>query len=288
MDSSWTFHGVLQTDYGVGPPVSYAELWSWTSSSPEGICLALPRWSLLTIPTFADNLGVICQGHDSTKVCFWDNRLGAKPSAPPAFHPPKQISMPVQGDVGSIGWPLDSTDFVGGTDLEFNSIGTNPTQGGSVCTDCHAGGNGFVVHPEERSFVHLLGDSTRARMMKTVTRWYEPLAPKLWPRNLKRERRLAGTTSTASCEACHRLGDRSADELPEVSNQLSSFCETVLANATRRPPVTGMYVQPTMPGPAPVSQSAHDAAAGHINAMASWCLQAPPGATGREVSTTAS
>ena len=39
------------------------------TSPPRGVCMALPRYAGDTISL----LGVICQGNDTSKVCFWDN-----------------------------------------------------------------------------------------------------------------------------------------------------------------------------------------------------------------------
>jgi hypothetical protein len=278
LDSSWVYHGRPGTDFEKIPGTS-SELWSWTSQSPRGICLALPRWETLAVPEVAKAFGVICQGFDSSKACFWDNRLGSSP-----MEPPKQKVNPMVGDPGGAGYLLDSQIFVGGAELA-----TNVRAGFSaplICSDCHAGGNAFVVHPEDQAFEHLLQDTTRKRRMKTASRWYEPIVPSGWPRNLRRERRLAGTMSTASCAACHRVGHPEADELPEVSYALSGFC-SVLRSATARPPVVGQFKQPTMPSPAPVSQAAHDQFKGHIDALDSWCNISAPTAKGQIVNSEA-
>jgi hypothetical protein len=239
LDSTWVNHGALGTDlagaalevFGEMLPIpTYAELWSWTSASPRGICLALPRWRM-SIPEVIGNFGVICQGHDSSKVCFWDNAQTPVPQ------------NPARTQAGNVGYVLDSSIFVGGTDLEFNNFNTSAGGGtagggtagggpagggpaggtavlakGAVCTDCHAGANAFVVHPDDPVFQRLLSDSTRSRMMKTASGWYEPLVSGTWPMNSSKERRpWPNQQSTqATCADCHNAGVR--NELPEMNN----------------------------------------------------------------------
>ena len=90
-----------------------AVVYTFESTSPRGICIALPRFPLGA--TSIGTLGIICQGNDTSRACFWDNN-GPVPSA------------------GTT--PLLS--FKGGAAL---------VNGNGVCTDCHAGENPFIVHP---------------------------------------------------------------------------------------------------------------------------------------------
>jgi hypothetical protein len=101
----WTDNGALSPNFLGGN----AKVFTFQPSSPEGLCIALPRYSGDTISL----LGIICMGKATGNVCFWD-----------------RSNTPVGDDV-----PL--TGFKGGTDL----------LGGDVCSDCHAGENPFVVHP---------------------------------------------------------------------------------------------------------------------------------------------
>ncbi|MCM2472508.1 hypothetical protein HGO38_03330 [Rhizobium sp. CG5] len=104
--SGWKHVGDLTTNFlGFGNP---AQVWRWDSSSPEGLCVALPRVDGSNISA----LGIICLGRTSSNACFFD-----------AANVPVGDKMPI-------------TDFLGGADL-FNG----------VCTDCHAGENPYVVHP---------------------------------------------------------------------------------------------------------------------------------------------
>ena len=104
--NGWTHVGDLTTNFlGFGNP---AQVWRADSSSPKGLCVALPRVSGSIISA----LGVICLGTESSNACFYD-----------------AAEVPV-------GAKLDAEDFLSGADL-FNG----------VCTDCHAGENPYVVHP---------------------------------------------------------------------------------------------------------------------------------------------
>lgn len=103
--SAWTHEGDLATNFvGSGNP---AAVYSFESTQPDGICVALPRISGSNISL----LGIICLGRETSNVCFWD-----------------RANTPVGAEV-----PI--TDFLGGADL------------GDVCSDCHAGRNPYVVHP---------------------------------------------------------------------------------------------------------------------------------------------
>lgn len=104
--SGWNYEGDLANNFlGSGNP---AEVWSAKSSSPKGICVALPRINGSTIGA----LGIICLGTESNNACFYD-----------ASNVPVGASKPIE-------------EFLAGDDL-WNG----------VCTDCHAGENPYVVHP---------------------------------------------------------------------------------------------------------------------------------------------
>lgn len=104
--NGWTKIGDLSTNFlGFGNP---AEVWRADSTSPKGLCVALPR----VAGSMISALGIICLGTESSNACFYDAE-----------------DVPV-------GAKMDIDDFLSGADL-FNG----------VCTDCHAGENPYVVHP---------------------------------------------------------------------------------------------------------------------------------------------
>ena len=57
--------------------MTQAEVMTYHSSSPEGLCIALPRSSPNNPSEIAFD-GVICLGKVSSKVCFWDNQMQQK------------------------------------------------------------------------------------------------------------------------------------------------------------------------------------------------------------------
>jgi hypothetical protein len=191
--SSWVNRGRLPFVFiSGGMP---ADVFTFTSSSPRGVCIALPRRSGNTIPL----LGIICQGQDTSKACFWDNN-----HSQPAI---------VDGSVV----PLSS--FLGGADLVGN--------GGGTCTDCHAGENPYIVHPGTPLD---LGPS----LLKAKS-WVNPLISPAWPQNRRPGRDLdlvALGPSDGSCLGCHNktIGNR----FPKLDTGLPGYCGTIAAQAMTR------------------------------------------------------
>ena len=174
-----------------------AELWIHESQSPPGVCLALPRFQSDDRATL---FGVICLGRDSSKVCFFDN--------PREIHYRKGERVEFR------------KSFLGGT-----SLVTNP--GGGICTDCHAGENPYVVHPDKPPFA-----SVRSRIQSLA--WYNPLVDASWPQNPGPTNLLDAVNpvppSTQRCDSCHRAG--LAGRFPVITTQLSQYCNFILATAT--------------------------------------------------------
>ncbi len=65
---AWAFRGILDKEFISGS--LQAEVFAFKSPTPEGACLALPRFNQDDDILF---LGVICLGKASGKACFWDN-----------------------------------------------------------------------------------------------------------------------------------------------------------------------------------------------------------------------
>jgi len=167
-----------------------AELMQYTSTKPAGVCLGLPRYIPGTDDI--DVLGVICLGTVSSKACFWDN--------------PRNTTF-------KRGVQIDIKEFVGGFDLQANNQG--------VCSDCHAGENPFVVHPEKPPF---------AGFSQFAAHWYEPIVHPTWPQNPGPTNLLSGVSSTGRCDSCHSAG-LSGGRFPAVSTELAGYCSTVLGSA---------------------------------------------------------
>jgi hypothetical protein len=209
-----------------------AELMHYTSSSPPGVCLALPRYESTGGGTFSNEaflFGLICLGTQSNKACFWDNPRG------------KRFTKGVEVDINQ---------FVGGEDLVANNQG--------ICSDCHAGENPYVVHPDKAPFAGLTPSILPSG-------WYDPLVDPSWPQNPGPTNLLDAVSSPGRCDTCHRVGV--AGRFPEASTQLPGWCGVVFANAVGPVP-TG-----TMP-PMGFTKSQFTA---HINALKAAC-GAPPSA----------
>src|SRR5258706_3566096 len=126
--AGWRSEGFIPTatQFIVGTP---AELRSFKSSAPEGMCFALPRYTDATKSTVALD-GVICTGKQSSKVCFWDNQMSGV-----GFNFPAGTQIPIGVPSSPAGQYQD-----GVKELEFGS--------GGVCTNCHAGENPYIIHPK--------------------------------------------------------------------------------------------------------------------------------------------
>jgi hypothetical protein len=210
--------------------------------------LALPRWDS---SGKARLLGVICQGNDTSKVCFWDNQHS------PPISEPRNLA-------GNTGYPLSR--FKGGADLAV------PAQFdvGGMCTDCHAGANPFIVHPEKTAFASMrsrYGDSRN-----TATGWYDPIVPAGWYDNKRKEKRLDGVTSVKQCTSCHNR--QSKAELPEISTTLRGYCAFVLGEAVTRSTESMPTQASTLPGvPYLADRTLYDP---HIFKLLSSCAEPPP------------
>jgi hypothetical protein len=266
LDSSWVNHGTFDQEF-LSDELE-AELWSWSPGNPRGLCLALPRWNKPGAATGeAELFGVICQGSDTSKVCFWDN------SHSPKILEPKALA-------GNTGYPLSR--FKGGTDLAV------PAQFkvGGMCTDCHAGANAFIVHPEKPAFASMISrfDFTKRN---TASGWYDPIVPAGWYDNKRKEKRLDAVASTKKCTSCHNSGSKA--ELPEISTTLmSGYCTFVLRKAVTRSTESMPPQYSVQPGLAYLDdRKLYDSTSlgpsGHISELLGYCSRPPPTAGGTVV-----
>jgi Thrombospondin type 3 repeat len=207
--SRWQSLGILPDEREFISNDKEAEVFFFESASPRGICVALPRSTIFG----TDLLGIICQGSDTGKVCFWDNQKN-------------DISYTIQK------WESKTIDqFSGGQELYGGE--------GAICTGCHAGENPFIVHP----------DSALGRIPNRNARlWYDPIVDGSWPQNDGPTRVLDGIAlgpGERTCRECHN--ELSRQRFPVLSSRLVSkrgptpvegFCE-ILREAVDR----------TMPNP---------------------------------------
>lgn len=188
--AGWANRGAIVNPF-LSPSMT-AEVMHFQSSNPEGACLALPRY-----PAGSDRaqlFGLICIGKQSRNACFWDNPRGT-------FF---QKNVPVAID-----------QFVGGIDLVANNQGE--------CSDCHAGENPYVIHPDNPPFAGIT-----SQIMPIG--WHRPLVDPSWAQNPGPTSVLDAESSTRRCDACHRVG--SAGRFPDASsNVLGGWCSTVFGGA---------------------------------------------------------
>ncbi len=192
--SQWTDNGELTTEFisgGLRARVFYRH-----STSPEGVCYALPRDDGSDIVL----LGVICMGKQSSNVCFWDNQENDT-----------QFDIPLGDSV-----PL--ADFSGGAEL----LGGQ----GGICTTCHSGENPYVIHPGSALDLSGIGVPTMP------DNWYDPLVHPNWPQNAGPLTIFDGVPpgpGEQQCTACHVQGN--AGRFPKISSVINGWCTNVLERA---------------------------------------------------------
>jgi hypothetical protein len=231
--TGWKSQGFIptSTQFISGTP---AELRTFQSSSPPGMCIALPRYTDTTKTTVKLD-GVICLGQ-SSKVCFWDNQMNRV-----GFNFASGAEIPIGAPNPAIN-PAGQYQ-AGGLELERGS--------GGVCTDCHAGQNPFIIHPLADLGSLLMGDLQNRLPTFSVNR-YDPLVPASWPQNQDSH---PPTRVPSVCASCHVSG--TAGALPYLSSKISQYCGTILGQAIRR----------TMPP----GREGLEAANAEVIAFQDWC-----------------
>ncbi|HSG40018.1 MAG TPA: hypothetical protein VLE27_10305, partial [Thermoanaerobaculia bacterium] len=220
---NWTSLGFIPTSeqFIVGTP---AEVRVYEDAN--GMCIALPRYNNAQTTVQLD--GVICLSNTTSKVCFWDNQMSGA-----GFSFPAGAQIP-------IGVPNLAVDPLGryqagGAEIEFGS--------GGVCTDCHAGENPYIIHPDSNLgggvFMGDLDDPPLSLPTFGPNR-YDPLVGASWPQNALSH---AQPLVPGACVGCHVQG--SAGRFPHLSSDLPGYCGTILAQA----------LTDTMPLGSPGSQS---------------------------------
>lgn len=255
--AGWRSEGFIDQSlqFIVGTP---AELRSFRSLMPEGMCYALPRYTDATrTRVFLD--GVICLGKQSSKMCVWDNKTrNLMTGVVSAFEFGASEIIP-------IGVP----SVAGG---RYQGGGAEIEQSLDVCTDCHAGENPYIVHPDTILRTSPTGTSVRWKHLHqriwsgdlpsfSVNR-YIPLVGASWPQNTSS---LTAAATPATCVGCHIKSG--AGRLPHLSNQIPMYCDTILPLAGQR----------TMP------QGSPGTALADVNSLISSYCNAPPNASVEDV-----
>ncbi len=189
----------------LGPEVisGVSEVFTYTSTSPAGLCIALPRRATKT-STVYDVVGIICQGNNTSRACFWDNKNRFQdPSA--TISVTEQVTIPT------------SPKIIGGAALAGNSQG--------VCTSCHAGENIFIIHPRTSLDV---GNTT-------AKNWVRPYVAASWPQNVgpgKELERVGSSTAATGgqpCSACHNKA--TGRRFPRLEDS-AGYCSVALWSYT--------------------------------------------------------
>jgi len=221
----WNSNGVLQrTDVFISKD-KLAEVFQFQSASPQGVCLALPRYKPMPADAKIELLGIICMGtgidvgggKTESSACFWDNQKNKK-----------GVKFPRTGE-----FPIN-TNFAAGPELNGGTGGT--------CTKCHAGENAYIVHPDKDPFKNIANLEPKA--------YYKPIVAASWPQNSGPNTKLAGVALPAgqqSCLDCHSETDKR--RLPEIVKEIATppgenYCRQVLRNAIDRTMPQGGTVFP--------------------------------------------
>jgi hypothetical protein len=242
--SGWKSLGFIPqaSQFITGTP---AELRVFTS--PSGMCFALPRYSDGSLSTVMLD-GVICLSKISSKVCFWDNQMGGS-----TF----QFAAGTRIPIGVADAAVDPSlrYQAGGKEIE-----NNPSAG--ICTDCHAGRNPYIIHPEvvltTSSGVPTgtkMGDLNQSPLSLPTFApvRYDPLVAASWPQNALS---MSPALVPQVCSDCH-TGGGSGGAFPHLSSELGGYCSAVLDNAIAR----------TMPPGAAGSEASNP----DVIAFRNWC-----------------
>jgi hypothetical protein len=194
----------------IASDLSLVEVWTYTSTSPQGVCYALPR--MRTAYTDIQALGIICQSETTGKACFWDNKRRPASSTPRRPSAGTASSNPGNFFLGADTFNVNVADMRDGYNLDEN------------CTDCHRGQNVFLIHS---------GDALQVRGLDTIPAIrYQPLSgiptDPSWnnpPSNLQTQLSALGLDQ---CTLCHNNTDANEIAEPRVGRGENLYCSTIL------------------------------------------------------------
>ncbi len=222
------------------PNLADAKLWTLVTDN-DTVCMALPR---AIQGSEAALVGMICMAPNGNTCYFTTNT--------------EEFSFPTADDSG---FPIE--EMIGGTDLE-------PAAGLSiegVCSDCHAGENPFIIHPEDVGFEVLIPPLVDQQLHRPNA-WPTPIVPESFPPNPQPIGHLGPVPAgQAGCDdgACHNI-----HRFPLLSTDYPGYCNEVLKPAIGE--VMGI------PNTMPLSTTGLevDTYADHVDWLLAAC-EAPPG-----------
>lgn len=206
---AWTDHGQIPQNKMFIVSGLQATVKSMVSADPPGLCVALPRHGPESSPGAGDGLvqldGIICMGQVTNKVCFFDNQDSTDPDG--VFTFPLNNPPPV-------------SQWLGGAALDFDG----------TCSDCHAGENPYIIHPNRPGQTNGLGNLAAAISANlSPNDWHDPIIQSPWPEN------PGPMNSPPSCDFCHGDADDAdkgfAGRLPHISTFLPGYCGSILRAA---------------------------------------------------------
>ncbi|MEN3334141.1 MAG: hypothetical protein V7641_3506 [Blastocatellia bacterium] len=232
--TGWKSQGFIPQNqqFIVGSP---AEVRTFQSSSPVGMCFALPRYTNNAKTTVALD-GVICLGQASSKVCIWDNQMNGN-----GFPFPSGTQIPI----GVPNLTINPAGQYQGGGFELNN------GSGGICTDCHAGQNPYIIHPDANlgSGVFMGNLNPPPHSLTFSASRYDPLVSASWPQN---QLSMSPPYVPVVCSGCHQAGG-SGGAFPHLSTVLPDYCGTILRSAIGALPLGSTNPLPTMPQGAPGS-----------------------------------
>jgi hypothetical protein len=189
-DSRWVWNGALTNPF-ISTSLNAQVYYYKPNTSPAGICYALPRMDGNGVVKL---LGIICQGNETSRACFWDNSANG-----------------VQFDVPTINTFTPLSRFAGGAALNGATGGT--------CTNCHAGENVFNIHPGTPLDLAAKGITVKPNS------FVQPIVHASWPQN------TSPNTVDGACGTCHNQSV--VGRFPRLSTEVSGHCD-IMATAWSR------------------------------------------------------